>query len=432
MQVEKKLVNQFTVELTIKESSSEYKKAKEKVMSNLRNNASVDWFRKWTNIPEEILIKRFWEDYIKDETVNMILNQNYSKILKKENILPTSQWVIKEIKSLEPFEVVVEIEILPQIEIKESELKKIKIKKEEVKIDEKDIDDRISQIEKKFTKYEISENTTIDNWDKVIVDTIWFDEKWWKELENTRVKAFPLIIGSWSFIPGFEDKLIWSKAGDIVEFDITFPTEYHSPDFAWRKVFFLTTIFSVEKSTKPQWTEEFIEQLRWVKTDFNWFKEIIKKEITEEKERESRLKDEDKLLIELEKISTIELWENLLKHEIDKIYNEHVESLESQWMQIKYYLEHIKKDVDSYKEEVIKSEAIKRLKAELILEKLKEIIIVELWEGEVDSEIDKIMNQFSNEEVKERLKLKLIPWDGYYEDIVSRLKYRKIIDTFYE
>jgi FKBP-type peptidyl-prolyl cis-trans isomerase (trigger factor) len=47
-----------------------------------------------------------------------------------------------------------------------------------------------------------------------------------------------------------------------VEFEITFPKDYHSIDFQSRKVFFVTTIFNVEKALKPEWTPDFIEKLR--------------------------------------------------------------------------------------------------------------------------------------------------------------------------
>jgi FKBP-type peptidyl-prolyl cis-trans isomerase (trigger factor) len=97
-----------------------------------------------------------------------------------------------------------------------------------------------------------------------------------------------------------------------------------------------------------------------------------------------------------------------------------------------HYLEHIKKDKESYKNEIIKPEAERRLKAELILEKLKNIIEVEVADAEINSEIDKILAQYQNLDVLKKLKEKLIPGDAYYEDIKNRIKYKKIVDTFFE
>jgi len=44
-----------------------------------------------------------------------------------------------------------------------------------------------------------------------------------------------------------------------VEFEITFPADYHSADFAGKKVFFMTTVFRIERAKDFEWTGEFIE-----------------------------------------------------------------------------------------------------------------------------------------------------------------------------
>ena len=84
------------------------------------------------------------------------------------------------------------------------------------------------------------------------------------------------MIGSGSFIPGFEEKLTGSKVGDEVGFEITFPADYHSEEFKSRKVHFTALIEKIEKPHTPEFTPEFIEQLRGVKTDMAGFRDIIK------------------------------------------------------------------------------------------------------------------------------------------------------------
>lgn len=432
MQTNKKIINSYTVELEIKENKAEYEKIKKKVYSNISEHANIKWFRKWSIIPDEIIEKNYWAEMLQAQILDEMINEAYPKAIKKENIVPTWPATIKELKSTNPLEVIMTIEVLPTIELDEKKSKKIKIKKQNASVEKNEVELAIKEIEKRFTKFEALEWAIAEIGDRITLDTVWFDKKWWKELEQTRVKAFPLVLWSWSFIPWFEDKLVWSKIGDIVEFDITFPSDYHSADFAWKKVFFLTTIFNIEKATKPQWNEDFIEKLRWVKTDFEWFKKIIEDEILKEKQYQLRLQDENKLLEELEKICKIEIGEHLLKHEIDRVYGEHSQNLQAQWIDMKHYLEHIKKDEETYKNEAIKWEALRRLKAELILEKLKESSSIKISDEEVESEVEKILKDYSSIEVKEKLKAKLIPGDTYYEDIRSRLKYSKIIDEFFE
>lgn len=432
MQVISKKINTYTVELTIKETYVEFQKAKQKVLQDISAKANIKWFRKGSQIPEEVLVKQYWEQVIENETIDALINTLYPKVLKKENLVPTWPATFKELKSTNPFEIVLEVEVLPEIEIDEKKVKKIKIKKQIIKTEKDEVELAIKEIEKRFISFEQDDSATIESWDKVTLDTIGYDKKWWKEIPETKVTAFPLVIGSWSFIPGFEEKLTWAKLGDKVEFDITFPKDYHSKEFQSRKVFFIATILKIEKAKAPEWTEDFIEKLRWVKTDFEWFKKILENEILWEKERRARLDDEAKLLEELEKSCKIELGQHLINHEIDRVFHEHTHGLEQQWIDLKHYLEHLKKSEEDYKKETIEPEAIRRLKAELILEKLKTMYDMEVTEKEINEEIDKIMIQYASPDVKEKLKAKLIPWDTYYEDIKSRLKYKKIINTFFE
>lgn len=181
------------------------------------------------------------------------------------------------------------------------------------------------------------------------------------------------MIGSGSFIPGFEQELIGAKSGDEVAFDITFPKDYHSDEFKGRNVHFVANIEKVEKPHAPEFTPEFIEKLRGVKTDMAGLRDIIRKEVIAKKEQETRNKDEDTLMKSILEISTFEVGPSLLQSEIDQITREHAANLEQQGLSLKMYLEHLKKSEESYKSDVVKPEAERRLKAELLLRKIREI-----------------------------------------------------------
>ena len=226
--------------------------------------------------------------------------------------------------------------------------------------------------------------------------------------------------------------MIGAKAGDEVAFDITFPADYHSEEFKGRKVHFVVNVEKVEKPHTPEFTEDFIEKLRGVKTDLEGFKEIIKKEISARKETENRRKDEDTLMKKMLEAATIEVGPALLANEVNQIFAEHSENLAQQGLNMKQYLEHIKMDEEAYKETVVKPEAERRLKAELLLRKIREIRKVEATEAEIKEELEKIIAQYQNAEVVARLREKLVPGDMYYEDIKNRLAYRKTVDMFWE
>ena len=382
------------------------------------------------------------QEQIDQHAVDIIIDKIYPKILKKENIIPVAPGNITELKSTNPLEFVIEVEIFPEVTIDEKKLDAIKVKKTNFKVMKKEIDEEIEAIKRRFTHYHEAgvhaddgadtSHTAIENGDRATVTAQGYDKKGGDAIPETAVPSYPLVIGSGNFIPGFEEKLIGAKAGDEVAFDITFPADYHSEEFKGRKVHFVVNVEKVEKPHAPEFTEDFIEKLRGVKTDLEGFKEIIKKEISARKETENRRKDEDTLMKKMLEAATIEVGPALVANEVNQVFAEHSENLAQQGLNMKQYLEHIKMDEEAYKETVVKPEAERRLKAELLLRKIREIRKVEATEAEIKEELEKIIAQYQNAEVVARLREKLVPGDMYYEDIKNRLAYRKTVDMFWE
>lgn len=431
----------FLLSIEVKESGAEFEKAQKLAIEDFRKNGKINGFKPGT-APDNVIIKQFGQSAIDQHAVDIIIDKIYPKILKKENIIPVAPGNITELKSTNPLEFVIEVEIFPEVTIDEKKLDAIKVKKTNFKVLKKEIDEEIEAIKRRFTHYHEAgvhaddgadtSHTAIENGDRATVTAQGYDKKGGDAIPETAVPSYPLVIGSGNFIPGFEEKLIGAKAGDEVAFDITFPADYHSEEFKGRKVHFVVNVEKVEKPHAPEFTEDFIEKLRGVKTDLEGFKEIIKKEISARKETENRRKDEDTLMKKMLEAATIEVGPALVANEVNQIFAEHSENLAQQGLNMKQYLEHIKMDEEAYKETVVKPEAERRLKAELLLRKIREIRKVEATEEEIKEELEKIIAQYQNTEVVARLREKLVPGDMYYEDIKNRLAYRKTVDMFWE
>ncbi len=431
----------FLLSIEVKESGAEFEKAQKLAIEDFRKNGKINGFKPGT-APDNVIIKQFGQSAIDQHAVDIIIDKIYPKILKKENIIPVAPGNITELKSTNPLEFVVEVEIFPEVTIDEKKLDAIKVKKTNFKVLKKEIDEEIEAIKRRFTHYHEAgvhaddgadtSHTAIENGDRATVTAQGYDKKGGDAIPETAVPSYPLVIGSGNFIPGFEEKLIGAKAGDEVAFDITFPADYHSEEFKGRKVHFVVNVEKVEKPHAPEFTEDFIEKLRGVKTDLEGFKEIIKKEISARKETENRRKDEDTLMKKMLEAATIEVGPALVANEVNQVFAEHSENLAQQGLNMKQYLEHIKMDEEAYKETVVKPEAERRLKAELLLRKIREIRKVEATEAEIKEELERIIAQYQNAEVVARLREKLVPGDMYYEDIKNRLAYRKTVDMFWE
>ena len=86
----------------------------------------------------------------------------------------------------------------------------------------------------------------------MVIDFVGTDAKTKEAISGADGKDYPLILGSNTFIPGFEDQLIGSKAGGQTEFTLTFPKDYGVKALQSRKVTFAVTIQSVSELVKPK------------------------------------------------------------------------------------------------------------------------------------------------------------------------------------
>lgn len=187
MQSSSKKVGAYMVELTIKENAKEFEKARIEAIEHIRKNASIKGFRKGAHIPEEIIVKEYGEDMIRERAVNLLLDKIYHKALQKEGIVPVSAGAVKEIKSECPLEIVLEVEVLPEPVIDEKKMKKIKVKKTTVQVQEDEVTSTIAEIEKRFTHYHDAgahspdgfdaSTVVIEKGDRVTIDTKGFDKQ---------------------------------------------------------------------------------------------------------------------------------------------------------------------------------------------------------------------------------------------------------------
>ncbi len=431
MKIERKDLWRSVVELIIEVDASNVKKHRAKAISYLQKNAEIKGFRKW-HVTEAILLKHYGEEYISQVTVDFAIDEVYREALKQEKLLPVSQWEIKEIISQIPMKIRMEVEVFPTIEIEDS-YKNISLKKKSVEVSDAEIQDAIEDIERRFTTFvEASEWEVSAFWDRVTIDTQGYDLEW-NELAHTDMKNYPLTLGSAILVPWFEDKMIWAKVWDELNLDISFPTDYHNENFAGKQTKFIVKINKLEKAKKPEFTPEFIESLRWKKLDLEWFKALIKTELLDVKESNTRIDEERELIDELLKITKLDLGEKILAEQIKRVFEEIKQNMLKDWIKMSDYLESLRMSEEEYKEKNVKPVATRRLQWELILNKLSELEPekAKVSDEEMKSEIEKIKANFQNEEVLRRLEELYREGNNYYAELKARIWFRNLINSFF-
>jgi len=424
-----KKLEKSILEITIKESKENIAKYRKTVLKHLRQNADIKGFRKGVNIPDEIILKNYWEERIYELVIDEALKYLYSKALKDNGVVPVAQGELVEIVSQDPLEVKLHVEVFPEVEIRE-DYKNVKLTKTLVFVSDIEVDEEIKNIQTRFTRFEKAwEGYVAQMGDKMTIDTIGYDLAG-NKLESTEMQSYPLSLGSNILVPWFEEGLVGKQAGETVELDVAFPKDYHNADFAWKQTKFQVTIHSIDQAIVPEFSPEFIKDLRGKDVDFAGFKEIIRQEIFERKETDARIKDENALIEKLAELTTVEFGVHLVQQQVERVYAEIKDNISQSGAKVSDYIESLGLDEEWYIQTQVTPIARRRLLAEFILHKLLELEKIEVEEAELTIEIDKILARYGSPEVVERLKELYKPETKYYVELKQRLSYRKLIDSF--
>jgi len=429
MKIERNDLEKSIVELIVEADVKEVAKYRKKAISHISENTEIKGFRKASNIPENILIKQVWEDTINQTVINFAIDDLYRKALIESKVVPVSQGEIKEIVSQSPLKIKIHLEVLPEVSVDETKMKKIKLTRKKISVSAEEVKNAIFDIEKKFTTF-VESSSKARDWDRVTIDTDGYDKSW-KLMETTSMRAYPLVLGSKLLVPWFEEGIVWVKAWDELELDITFPKDYHNADFAWKQATFKVKIIKVESFKKPEFTPEFIEGLRGQKLDMEGFKELIKSEISDMKQSNQNIEDELKLIDELLKVSKLDIGEKMLAEQTNRMFDEVKENMLKQNIKMKDYLESLKLDEETYKKEHILADATKRLQWELILSKLVDILKPKITDKSVILEVENIKKNYQNEEVLKRLDEMYKSGSQNFEGLKRKMMMKNVIDWFY-
>jgi len=430
MKVEKKMLPKSVVELIIEESAENVAKFRAQVLKSAAKNADIKWFRKWATIPEDVIVRQFGEDVILQMTVEKAIEGVYRDTLKKENLMPVSQAEIQEVISQDPLKVKIAVEVFPQVTVKDT-YKKVKLTKKKLSVSADEVKAALEDIETRFTHFHETSDPKVKAkmGDKLTIDTDGYENG--EILESTSMRDYPLVLGSNLLVPGFEEDMVWMKVWDQKEIDVAFPKDYHNADFAGKKTKFKVTAKKLEVAHKPEFTEEFIEWLRGVKTDLAGFKKMIKAELLETKQANDGMEREMELISELLKHTTLDLGDKIIEQQTDQVFEEIKQNITKDGVKVEDYLASLWLSTAEYKKQHVEPTAIKRLQWELILNELMKTEKIEVSDEDMKVEVEKIMKNYGSQDVLKRLEELYVPGSKYFEELRRRVAYRRLIDSFF-
>lgn len=280
----------------------------------------------------------------------------------------------------------VAFEIVPAFEI--ADLSKIELERPTAEVSDEDISEALERLASAQKNFEPKDGKAAEG-DLVVIDFIGRIDG--EAFDGGTAEDARLELGSGQFIPGFEDQLVGTKAGDKKDVTVTFPEEYGAEHLAGKEAVFETTVKGVEAPGEVTIDDAFAEKFGMENLDK--LKEAISQQIKGDYDQVSMAKMKREMLDRLDELHSFELPPTLVEQEFDQI-----------WHQFEHELEHEGKtiaDADQPEEELraeYRTIAERRVRLGLVLSEIGSKNELKVEDAEVNRAIAQRAQQFPGQE----------------------------------
>ena len=421
LQVEK--LEKNMAKLTIEVPAEEFDAAIKNAYNKNKNKFSIPGFRKG-KAPLAMLEKMYGAGIFYEDAANEVIDASYPKAAEesKEEIVSTPEIKVTQIEKGKAFIYEATVALKPEVTL--GEYKGVEVKKAEAVVTDEDVENELTAARKKNGRLIDVEDGAIEDGDNTIIDfTGYIDDKTFDGGAGT---DYPLVIGSHSFIEGFEDQLIGKKKGETCDVNVTFPAEYHADELAGKPAKFVVTIKEVKRNELPELNDEFASEV----SDFDTldeYKADIRKKLQEKKEQDAKVENENNVIEKVVENAQMELPQPMVDTQAREMVENYARRLQSQGLNINDYMKYTGMTPEKLMEQM-RPEAEKRIKTRLVLEKVVEVENVEVSDEKLDEQINEIAASYKLEGAK----LKEMMGEREKEQIREDLKVQAAIDLLVE
>ena len=412
------------VHLTVTLDAADLAPIQKKTIVRLAKSVKVPGFRAG-KVPADVAAKNIDPSQLSGEVLEDAVNASAIEVIDAENIMPLDRPKVEIVKYVpgELLEFTAEIEVIPAVKL--GDYKKLKAAKDKVSVTGKDVQEVVERLQSNMaTKNNVDRAAKMG--DEIVMDFAGADADG-KEVAGATGNDYELVLGSGTFIPGFEEGLVGKKAGDVFDLPLTFPKDYHHRPLANAKVTFKVTVKAVKEQVKPELNDEFAAKTGPFKT-LAELKADVKRELTEQKEREATDKLKDQLVEQLVKASHVPAPQVLIDDQLQSIERDFVQNLMYRGMTLDQYLEQQAVTKEDWQTKELRPQAERRVQVGLALAELSKAEKIEVSKEDMEARLAEMLQRYGDTpEVTKQLDT-----PESRRDIANRMLTEKTVDRLVE
>ena len=385
MNIEKQYQDDHSVKLIVEIDQEKMNTYKRRADTKISPKSKVPGFRPG-KAPYEIIARTFGDAAITEQAVDLIIDAEYSNILKEADVNPGAAGSLESIESLEPPKFIFSIPLAPQVEL--GDYHAVRLPYEWVAPEQKDIDAAVEELRQMYAATE-NVDRAIEVGDYVSVDV----KSETSELNRTGFATFVRKEDrdtEWPY-NGFAKELVGLKAGESKTISHEFPEDWEVEELKGKSVEIEATVKTVRGVILPDLDDEFAK-----KTGAGETVDALKEAVKADVEKRSQDAYDDVYFVDLiEKVketATIKFHAHTLEHENEHVLSDLANRLSQQSMDLDTYFKMRETTREKFVEEEVAPVAKKRLERSLILDEIVLKEKIQLDNDLLDAEYNNTLN----------------------------------------
>ncbi len=378
------------VELEIEVDGETFKNAINKVYRQQAKSISIPGFRKG-KAPRSVVEKMYGKEVFYEDAMKEVYPQAVQDAADEAKLRTVPDRVELDVVEVseDGFTFKVKLTTYPEVTI--DGYKGIEVEAVSAEVTDEKIDEQIENARRRAGSIETVTDRAVADGDTAVIDFEGFKDG--EPFEGGKGEMYSLVIGSGSFIPGFEDQIIGHNTGDEFSVNVTFPEEYQVPELAGQPAEFKVKLHEIKARILPELDDEFVKDVSTESETVEQYREEISKNLAEDLEKARETDISNKLADALAEKVEGEIPQAMYDNRITDMMKEMEMRLRQQGLDMNLYMQYTGMTEDTLREQYAE-EAEKQVKVRLALEKIAELENIEASAEELDEEYGKLAEMY--------------------------------------
>ena len=402
-------------------SYDEFKKATDAVYKRNKKRYRIDGFRPG-HVPRRVLEKMYGPEIFYDDAIQIVFPEPYEKAVEELGLEVIDQPSVDldDIEEGKDITFKVEVETKPHPVL--GDYNDLVIEEVSEEVTDEDIEVELNhQLEENARLIEVTDRPVKEN-DKVNIDFDGYLDG--ERFEGGKAEDYDLVIGSNTFIQGFEDQIIGHNVGDKFDVNVTFPEDYQAKEFQGKDAKFVVEINSITEKQLPELDDEFAKDI----SEYDSLEELknnLREKLADDKKEYAQNMRENQAVEALVEKSEVTAPASMVNREIDYELQNLDQRLQGMGLTLSQYIELTKMDINQIRDQY-RAQAEARVKANLVIDEVALKENIEVSDEEKEKELQETAKNYGVEDLE---KFKEIFAKNVSDDtLIENIKRRKAVE----